>query len=123
MRAKLRPYLEEQEITHVIGLLDNDIGNPLSFAVAAKLKSFMLKYSMGAMKPAYISTRQSVEESIGMVEGRDNRESIYNKWKHFPQFCTPIEISQAKEFAYEKDLLPSQESEEYEAELMRGFTS
>ena len=54
MRAKLRPYLEEQEITHVIGLLDNDIGNPLSFAVAAKLKSFMLKYSMGAMKPAYI---------------------------------------------------------------------
>ena len=123
MGVKLRPYLEEAELSHIIGLLDADSGSPFSLSVAAKLKSFMFKYSVGARKPAYTSTKLSVEESLGMIPAKDSRESIYNKYKLVPQLCTPDEISQAKEYMYEKNLMSPQESEEYEAELMKGFTS
>ena len=119
MGAKIRPSLEEQEIQHIVELLDQS-GSSFSLSIAAKLKLLLFKYNLGAIKPAYKT--ESVEEKLGMVSTKDAREITFAKWQKFPDLCTLEEINAVEEYRYEMELMTEEEAKVYEAKLMEGFS-
>lgn len=126
MAAKkyFRPSLTASEISLLVAIVKDSAAvqnSPEKQGLLIKLLQFDFKLQTGAIAPAFTSTRQSLEESLGLGEGNavsqlESRKIAYEKYQKFPELCTPDEISSAKTYAYENDLMTLQEEAEFEME-------
>jgi hypothetical protein len=134
MSAKFRPSLDENEIRLLLDLCKSN-GSQLSLAIARKLIVFLTKLDNGIITSAYSLkpvSKQSLSSDLGFTEVMENLSEVlqteqaerngrlkaaFTKWIGNPASCSLREISDARQWRYENDLMNPQEQAEFEKEV------
>lgn len=124
-KQTFRPYLTQDEISHIISLTQRDISNPLSLSIYKKCKALTIKISEQIVAPAYTIKRTSLEESLGFSEELAQNvgalvEEMYKIWCDPPKRATLTlsELLLVAEYRYTNDLMTPEEEEAYETNLL-----
>lgn len=122
-----RPSITAEELNYLVELLENPaLTLAPSWAVGKlvynKLKLLAHKIALEAVSPAYTTTaNDSLADRLDAVELTpvQKREAAYIKYTNSPELCTKDEITLARTYMYERNMLTNLEREEYEDEYLK----
>lgn len=126
---KYRPYLTMQQIKYFIELAESDNRSEteaLKLKSLRELKLFVAKSDLGLVNSALtVVGKQSTAEKLGFSnDGNSNeltpaeqRAKAYQLWSVNPNLCTDEQITMARLFRYENDLMSPDEEAEYESNM------
>lgn len=118
--AKFRPYLSGIEMHYIIQLINkaND-GTQIAAKIKYQLSKILLGADSGMATPAYVtSPQQSTLDKLGescLLTVSQKREAAYIKYQGSPELCNDDEITLARTYMYEHNMLTESERTEYEA--------
>lgn len=121
-QAKFRPSFTIAEINYILDVVaaDNrEATSRLRDNVHKQLQVFSLKARIGAVSASHTSKaaeRISIEDALDDSPAQ-RREKSYQLWCMNPALCTPQQISLAKTYRYENNLMSPDEEEEYESSI------
>lgn len=124
-RARFRPVLSEDDISHIISLAKAD-GTRASILLLSKLVMFEYKIQNATVRPAYKSPeRASLSESMGFETNLEklsissiSPEALYNLWLESPQSLTIMQIQTVRKWRYDHDKMTVDEEKEFEREVL-----
>ena len=116
--AKYRMTFNAQEIHYLHQLIKSEMRPELQ-NIAGSLdryfKTFLFKLNLGTVAVSHTaSQKQSLEDQLGMTDPSTRRAAAFGKFKLNPALCTPDEITLAKTYMYENNLMTEEEEREFE---------
>lgn len=128
-RAKFRPVLSSELISHALSLARKD-NSSLSKELIHALAIYEFKIANEIISPAYVeSPRESLREKLGFDEDKTtiallnaalaSDEALYNSWLESPHLIVnPKELVRLRKYRYENNKMTEDEERLFEKEVL-----